>query len=358
MPKKFVLVAVGFAGTIGALAAPVQRTRALNIHDSTLEIRDYSLARRAVEGNDQSTTLRAPGQYVTSTGCPRRCSERSDWFITSGSVDRHLIRHQKGTVPAGEINRGRRIYPLGEASQSTASTNTIACDHLQAAEHLQAQLIAMGLYTARMPGSPCPLPGMPWAALRAATDPAAAEHLKASRLAENQRLRAKTPTGQLVISQHRRGRRAVMAQVTATDPEAAENMKALRLAKNQRRADLRASVRTAAATDSKLAQHLESKRLAENRYRAAKRVAMQTAAATDFKLAQHLESKRLAENQYRTARRASKVAAQRLRAQIQPFATDLVGPLAASAVELEAVQAPAVTHPHGPCARPFFHFLV
>jgi hypothetical protein len=38
MSKIFFLVAVGFAGTIGALAAPVQRPQ-VNIHDSIREIR-------------------------------------------------------------------------------------------------------------------------------------------------------------------------------------------------------------------------------------------------------------------------------------------------------------------------------
>jgi hypothetical protein len=127
----FFFVAVVFACTIGALAAPVQRTRAVNIHDGTLEIRDYALARRAVKENGELISPRRPGHYLEATGCPHRCHYGNTFFTRPGSVDMHLIRSHDGIIPdgwaepatvlAGKITR--RKYPVGETGESTAAMN-------------------------------------------------------------------------------------------------------------------------------------------------------------------------------------------------------------------------------------------
>jgi len=315
MPQGFLLVAIAFAGTIVALAAPVQRNQAVIIHDGILEIRDYALARRAVKEVGELAVPRTPGHYVKAIGCPHGCHFGPALFTRPGSVDMHLIQNHKGSIPVGWLEpatlpagkRGVRRYPLGENGYSTASMNRIVHDYPQAAEHLKAQRMIMGLYTAHMPGGPFPLPGIPQVESLAVPDPAVVEHMKALRLAENLRLKNK---------------RAAMQTAAAADLEIAKRLELERSGKRQNHYAKRAAMRPAAAIDPELAQDLEAKYLAANQSRnarrVAKRAAMRAAAATDLGIAKRLELERLNKNQHQNAKRACSTAdpelAERLRA--------------------------------------------
>jgi hypothetical protein len=183
------LVIVALAGIIGVQAAPVQQSRPSEVYHDNLEIRDIVLVRRArtVKNSADLVYPRMPGQYVDSTTCPYHCPVGNPLYATSAALDVHLIKYHGGTapndwvepkkVPAGHPGRGRRrMYPVGETSQSLISMAEAARRFPKAAARRRAERQAQAQRLAAAD------PSMGQAApLQAAEQhPAAAQHTAAA----------------------------------------------------------------------------------------------------------------------------------------------------------------------------------
>jgi len=123
------LFAVALAGT---MAAPLQRTRALDGYDGTLQIRDYTFVRRGkIKLQSELSSHRRPGTYLQPMSCPS-CMHH---FVSPLRLAGHLIGSHRGVIPPAwnpppirplVKNHGRcQRFPPGEDKRSIAAFNEV-----------------------------------------------------------------------------------------------------------------------------------------------------------------------------------------------------------------------------------------
>jgi hypothetical protein len=142
MVQILFLVSVALTCAVGALGAPMQRTRALGVYDGNLEIRDYALVRRGAIPKDTQALVRPrpPGRFQKVEPCPR-CGRRK--FVSLQAMNAHwyLKADHPGDrvpddlipktipLPVGVGRKGLRKYAPGVDKKSAAAAKNFVSKH-------------------------------------------------------------------------------------------------------------------------------------------------------------------------------------------------------------------------------------